>query len=830
MWGGSSDEEEDDLKTDRSENPSEGSRMQPNEKENPEMSDEEDQDENGKKENKKDKQLDEEDEEMNDDQVDPYHGHEAPQPEIEPLDLPEDMNIEEQGGGDEQDNMENPFDLDNAENKEITEEDLPDDDAGSDKEDIENEKKELSDTEDQDASNMDPITVENEKEPEENEKTEDTEEIEAGEEETPQDEENVNADSMEESAPVDEQVEDKVDENEKSSGEKESLKQEDEGKDENLESEGNENATTKKESSAEDSENAPESFKQSGDPVKDENETNKNDESSENTGQQEDDNVQGEDKHQNKGTSGSNQMDSDDTSKQKQQSKREQSQKRSLLEGEQDTENKRLKTVDAEEKKSENAEENDNSDPNKEQEPSELYKHVEEAKPNDKVTLDNATKEESEKQSKSNINLKPEEQVEETKDDEESEIMEVQETDLESKKEKNQSNSKPDKKKKDSRDENNDEDTPMEVDGDIVLTTKVQRPAESSYVTIAKLLNESSMFLSSESEDEESANMRDETAEVFCEPSLLEWRQVERTTLPLAQELCEQLRLILEPTQASRLKGDYKTGKRLNMRKVIPYIASGFRKDKIWMRRTQPSKREYQIMLALDDSASMSDNQSRQVRFESFNVLRKICWLCYLRSYLFDMFVFQMALSSVAVLSQALNLLEAGKLSVVSFGEEVSLLHSFEDQFTELSGMRLIEKLTFAQKRTRVAQLMKVMSSVFSEQVGPSSLEIGKLLLIISDGRAVCHEGSDVVRKAIVNARENNIFIVFIIVDNPENSDSILDIRQPIFSKDSSSVQICNYMDSFPFPFYIILKELTQLPSVLADALKQWFTLFVGEQ
>lgn len=61
-------------------------------------------------------------------------------------------------------------------------------------------------------------------------------------------------------------------------------------------------------------------------------------------------------------------------------------------------------------------------------------------------------------------------------------------------------------------------------------------------------------------------------------------------------------------------RGDYRTGKRLNMRKVIPYIASQFRKDKIWLRRTKPSKREYQICLAVDDSSSMVDNHSKQVR------------------------------------------------------------------------------------------------------------------------------------------------------------------------------------------------------------------------
>lgn len=70
----------------------------------------------------------------------------------------------------------------------------------------------------------------------------------------------------------------------------------------------------------------------------------------------------------------------------------------------------------------------------------------------------------------------------------------------------------------------------------------------------------------------------------------------------------------LSPPTLPPNRGDYRTGKRLNMRKVIPYIASQFRKDKIWLRRTKPSKREYQICLAVDDSSSMVDNHSKQVR------------------------------------------------------------------------------------------------------------------------------------------------------------------------------------------------------------------------
>lgn len=49
------------------------------------------------------------------------------------------------------------------------------------------------------------------------------------------------------------------------------------------------------------------------------------------------------------------------------------------------------------------------------------------------------------------------------------------------------------------------------------------------------------------------------------------------------------------------------------MRKIIPYVASQFRKDKIWLRRTKPSKRQYQVLIAVDDSQSMEYNDSRQV-------------------------------------------------------------------------------------------------------------------------------------------------------------------------------------------------------------------------
>ena len=33
------------------------------------------------------------------------------------------------------------------------------------------------------------------------------------------------------------------------------------------------------------------------------------------------------------------------------------------------------------------------------------------------------------------------------------------------------------------------------------------------------------------------------------------------------------------------------------------------------------------------------------------------------------------------------------------------------------------------------------------------------------------------------------------------------------------------YLDSFPFPYYVLLREVDQLPQTLCDLLKQWFEL-----
>lgn len=236
--------------------------------------------------------------------------------------------------------------------------------------------------------------------------------------------------------------------------------------------------------------------------------------------------------------------------------------------------------------------------------------------------------------------------------------------------------------------------------------------------------------------------------------------------------------------------------------KIIPYIASQFRKDKIWLRRTKPAQRDYRITIAIDDSKSMEHNNSKILTLEA-----------------------------ISLVSQALTLLESGTISICSFGEHPQILHKPTEQF---DGPRLVTSLTFAQNQSRIAELMNFIRTINAEDcssTGQSNNGIFEnLLLVLSDGRNIFSEGEQKVRNAVKLARLQRIFIVYIIIDNPENKHSIIDICMPKFSNEGQLISMKPYLDTFPFPYYVIVRDLGQLPLVLSDAMRQWFELVNSEQ
>lgn len=291
------------------------------------------------------------------------------------------------------------------------------------------------------------------------------------------------------------------------------------------------------------------------------------------------------------------------------------------------------------------------------------------------------------------------------------------------------------------------------------------------------------------------------------------WRLYESMTHDLAYALCEQLRLILEPTLATRLKGDFRTGKRLNMKKIIPYIASDYTKDKIWLRRTKPSQREYQVLIAIDDSRSMAESHS-----------------------------IHLAHQTLALISKALSRLESGDIAVAKFGGAVDILHGFDQgPFTDQAGTKVINAFTFKQKATNVLSLidtsLKVLESARERRSmsSASAADLWQLEIIISDG--ICQD-HDKLRTLLRQAEEQKVMIVFIVLDSLHstaapgssfskdvNASSILTMTKAEFKNvdGKMEMQLQKYLDSFPFEYYVVLRDVEALPEVLAGTLKQFF-------
>lgn len=237
------------------------------------------------------------------------------------------------------------------------------------------------------------------------------------------------------------------------------------------------------------------------------------------------------------------------------------------------------------------------------------------------------------------------------------------------------------------------------------------------------------------------------------------------------------------------------------MKRVIGYIASGYRKDKIWLRRTKPGKRDYRVLLAVDNSESMKSSGAGNV-----------------------------ALLALSTLATGMSQLEIGQLGIASFGEEMRLVHPFNTPFTASSGADVVSNFRFEDKRTRTALCVEsAMAALESEGDGSCSMQ---LVFMISDGR-IERDSRDKLRHLVREMTERSMLLVMIIVEgngkskshNDKNmmKDSIANMKEVSFVDGKPKMKY--FIEDYPFPYYMILQDMNTLPEVLGDALKQWFEM-----
>lgn len=104
----------------------------------------------------------------------------------------------------------------------------------------------------------------------------------------------------------------------------------------------------------------------------------------------------------------------------------------------------------------------------------------------------------------------------------------------------------------------------------------------------------------------------------------------------------------------------------------------------------------------------------------------------------------------------------------MSFGEQARIIHPLGEPFTDQTGGKLMHEFTFDEDDTKIGQLVELATAEFEERGRlDDSDKPAQLLVIMSDGRRIKSEGSDILSNAIRSAKLNGILIVFIIIDNP---------------------------------------------------------------
>merc|ERR1712098_720043 len=97
-----------------------------------------------------------------------------------------------------------------------------------------------------------------------------------------------------------------------------------------------------------------------------------------------------------------------------------------------------------------------------------------------------------------------------------------------------------------------------------------------------------------------------------------------------------------------------------------------------------------------------------------------------------------------------------------------------------------------------------------------------QLVFMISDG-ILAHGSREDIKKWVIECAARNQLLVLVIVDKANPKESVLHMNRISFQ--GTRVVQNAYLDEYPFPYYLIVRDVAALPLALADALKQWFDM-----
>ena len=100
----------------------------------------------------------------------------------------------------------------------------------------------------------------------------------------------------------------------------------------------------------------------------------------------------------------------------------------------------------------------------------------------------------------------------------------------------------------------------------------------------------------------------------------------------------------------------------------------------------------------------------------------------------------------------------------------------------------------------------------------------------------MCQDLDDI-RSLLRKAREQKVMVMFVVLDSLHQDkpaanghggreNSILSMKSVSYQKGKTGaleLKMERYMDTFPFEYYVVLRDVETLPEVLGDTLRQFF-------
>lgn len=161
------------------------------------------------------------------------------------------------------------------------------------------------------------------------------------------------------------------------------------------------------------------------------------------------------------------------------------------------------------------------------------------------------------------------------------------------------------------------------------------------------------------------------------------------------------------------------------------------------------------------------------------------------------------------------------------FGEDVKVVHPFDRPFNnQETGSKVFQWFDFQQTKTDIRQLCQQSLKIFDDaRASAGNSELWQLQIILSDG--VC-EDHTTVQRLVRKAREHRIMMVFVVMDGISSQELILDMSQVSYQPDAVTgamqLKVDKYLDTFPFEYYVVVKNIKELPEMLALILRQYFS------